>query len=88
MLITVRRPSSYWKMEYNLREVPRANYKDLADVKLPRAQPQMTESKLYPVEIVEEEEDQVKVHYIGYDSAYDEWKKKRSLRFWMTTSRD
>ena len=52
-------------MEYNLREVPRANYKDLADVKLPRARPQATESKLYPVEIVEEEEDRVKVHYIG-----------------------
>lgn len=63
-------------MEYNLREVPRANYNDLADVKLPRARPQMTESKLYSVEIVEEEEDRVKVHYIGYDSAHDEWKKE------------
>ena len=36
-----------------ISEVPRANYKDLADVKLPQARPQMTESKLYPVEIVE-----------------------------------
>ena len=79
LFITIRRPSSYWKMEYNLREVPRANYNDLADVKLPRARPQMTESKLYSVEIVEEEEDRVKVHYIGYDSAHDEWKKKEEL---------
>ena len=68
-----------WQTSNNLREVPRANYKDLADVKLPRARPQMTESKLYPVEIVEEEEDRVKVHYIGYDSAHDEWKKKEEL---------
>ena len=31
-------------MEYNLREVPRTNYKDLADVKLPRTQPRTMES--------------------------------------------
>jgi len=45
---------------------------DLADVKLPRAWPKTVEAKLYPVDIVEEEEDRVKVHYIGYDSAHDE----------------
>ena len=27
-----------------------------------------------------EEEDRVKVHYIGYDSAHDEWKKREELK--------
>ena len=40
-------------MEYNLRGVPRTDYKDLADVKLPRARPKTVEAKLYPVDIVE-----------------------------------
>ena len=67
-------------MEYNLREVTRANYKDLANVKLPEARPQAMESKLYPVEIVEEE-DRVKVHYIGYDSAQDNGKERGARDF-------
>ena len=52
---------------------------DLADMKLPRAWPKTVEAKLYPVDIVEEEEDRVKVHYIGYDSAHDEWKNREEL---------
>jgi len=48
-------------------------------VKLPRARPKIVEAKLYPVDIVEEEEDRVKVHYIGYDSAHDEWKNREEL---------
>jgi len=52
-LTTGRRSNTDWKMEYNLRGVPRTDYKDLADVKLPRARPKTIKAKLYPVDIVE-----------------------------------
>ena len=37
--------------------------------------------KLYSVEIIEREDDRVKVHYVGYSSKYDEWKDKSEFEF-------
>ena len=35
--------------------------------------------KLYHIEVVEEEEGKVKVHYTGYSSDFDEWKLKKDI---------
>ena len=53
------------------------NYRELADVRLPKAARKRTKVKneeLFPITIVERQESRVKVHYIGYSSNYDEWK--------------
>ena len=34
---------------------------------------------LYDIEVIEEDGPRVKVHYIGYDSTYDEWKPKEEI---------
>ena len=53
------------------------NYREADMVKLPRAS--RSEDKLYPVTILEQDNDKVKVHYIGYSSSYDEWKDEDEL---------
>lgn len=35
--------------------------------------------QLYDIEIIEEEGSKVKIHYIGYDSRFDEWKPKEEV---------
>ena len=44
-------------------------------------------AKLYPVEILQTEGDRVKVHYAGYSSVHDEWKKTNELEVLQATSR-
>jgi hypothetical protein len=34
---------------------------------------------LFPIEVVEEDPNRYKVHYIGYNSEYDEWKEKDTI---------
>ena len=53
------------------------NYREADMVKLPRAS--RSQDKIYPVTIVEQDSDKVKVHYIGYSSDYDEWKNEDEL---------
>ena len=66
------------KLRYN-----KSNYKELSSVKLPRgtkrSQRTMAEDQLYPVNILEKRDGQVKVHYVGYDDEYDEWKEEGDL---------
>lgn len=64
-----------------LRSVKRVDYSELSDVKLPREKKakvakEADRDKLYPVEIVEQDDSngRFKVHYIGYSSQYDEWR--------------
>ena len=69
-------------MAYNLRNQEAKNYKSIEDgVKLPRrARVSVDSKKLYPVSVIEEEDDRVKIHYEGYSDEYDEWRSKtRSL---------
>lgn len=69
------------------RSIPRVNYKSLVYSKLPRAQLQEPSSssqaddldRLYRVNIIDEEEDQVKIHYIGFSRKYDEWRPKSEV---------
>ena len=59
------------------------SYRDLLSCKIPRIPRRTTKKydsqKLYSVEIVETEDDRVKVHYVGYSSKYDEWKDKSEI---------
>ena len=40
---------------------------------------ELTQDKLYPVEVVERNGSQVKIHYIGYDNSTDEWRELTDL---------
>lgn len=71
-------------MAYSLRAKPRKNYKEMADIQLPRsirARNPEPEDKLYPVEVVERDamNRRVKVHYLGYGTEYDEWKEDSEI---------
>ena len=65
------------QMAYKLRQGPKKNYKELDDMKLPRAKrttKQKLTDQLCAIEVLEEKDDQVKIHYTGYSSNYDEWR--------------
>lgn len=60
----------------NRTRAPSQNLIEAADqgaVTLPRKE---RKDKLYEIEIVAEDGPRVKVHYLGYESKYDEWKLK------------
>ena len=64
---------------YNLRPRPRINYKALLELKLPKLTAssggrasRKIDTQLYPVEVVETEGTQVKIHYVGYADKHDE----------------
>lgn len=60
-----------------MRKKSRVNYKDLAEIKLPREKRRRavnSSDQLFPVSVVERKESQVKIHYVGYTSIHDEWR--------------
>ena len=65
------------------RSVGRPNYRELADVKVPRRTScakiigdiSSKSSTLYRLKILERDDRRVKVRYIGYSKKYDEWRK-------------
>ena len=72
------------------RSVSRQNYRELADVKLPKRSRSINSSKstssaspetsvLYRLRVLERDEDRVKVRYIGYGSKYDEWRRLEDI---------
>ncbi len=72
-------------MAYALRAQAKKNYKELSDVRLPRALRQgaktQTKDDLYDVEVVDEDQSsgRVKVHYVGYGEECDEWKEQSDV---------
>ena len=69
---------------YDLRQRVKKNYRELSDTKLPRASRQSSKQnsdELYTIEIIEEREDEVRIHYVGYSSKHDEW-RSRCHRKW------
>ena len=59
------------------RTIEQKNYKEIADVQIPRCRRALqkpAKDQLYPIEIMErdDEQGQAKVHYIGYGECYDE----------------
>ena len=61
-------------MEGRRRSKIRVDYRQLADIKLPRTPKKVRKPELYPIRIAKRDGARVKVHYIGYSSSYDEWK--------------
>ena len=70
-----------------LRKRKRVNYKSLTELSLPKARRVQNQEKLYPVEVVEREDNRVKIHYVGYDSSHDEWHEYDDIVH-LTTSPD
>lgn len=67
-------------MAYQLRQGQRKNYRELADTKLPRAKrTRKQDDNLYAIEVLEEKDGQVKIHYTGYSGDYDEWRNKEDI---------
>ena len=47
----------------------------------------MPTKQMYEIEVVEREDERIKIHYIGYSDKYDEWKlKSKTLFFLQETS--
>ena len=70
-------------MAYNLRNHERINYRAIENPTLLRDRATRTQGsqRLYELEIVEEDDytGWVKVHYIGYNLEYDEWRNKEDV---------
>ena len=82
--VTVTRPVEQLAMAVaTLRPKCRKNYRELADIKLPKAKKQAqksSRSQLYPVNVVERGENgRVKVHYIGFSHEFDEWREPSDI---------
>ena len=72
------------------RSIYRQDYRELADVKVPKRSCSSTSSKhtssalpqasvLYRLRVLERDENRVKVRYIGYGSKYDEWRRLEEI---------
>lgn len=65
-------------MAYNLRSSEPKNYS--VDIKLPRATrtSRSTTDELYPIEVIQQDGDRVKIHYVGYGED-DEWREMTDI---------
>lgn len=64
---------------YTLRAGTNRNYRQLANFKLPRERRISSEDRLYPVEVIETDGPQARIHYVGYDNSSDEWRELTEL---------
>ena len=64
---------------YNFRKHAVRDYQQLTSIKLPRESKKQAIQKLYPMEVVDRYDSQVRIHYIGYDDEYDEWREADGL---------
>ena len=68
-------------MAYQFCQSQQINYCELADTNPPQAKrtERQQDDKLYAIEVLEEKDEQVKIHYTGYSSDYDEWRNKEDI---------
>ena len=70
---------------HSKRKQNKVDYKQLSDTKFPRAKrvrrqkPDDICDEVFPIEILQREDQRVQVHYIGYDTKYDEWKDEAEI---------
>ena len=60
----------------------KANYKELSCFKLPKSfgkRPRKVAEKLYPVNVIEKQDGRVKIHYVGYEDHFDEWRNEEEV---------
>ena len=55
------------------------NYRELTAVKLPRARKSAGKDKLYAIEVVEIDGSRGRIHYVGYNNCFDEWRELSEL---------
>ena len=71
-------------MAYDLRVRKVKNYKEIVSVEQCKAaaKKRPREEKLYELEVVEKDKPnrRVKVHYVGYDAEYDEWRDEKDVK--------
>ena len=63
---------------YNLRASSK-NYRELTAIKLPKACKTSRKDKLYPIEVVETDGCRGRIHYVGYNDSFDEWRDLSEL---------
>ena len=65
-------------MTYDLKARKVKNYKEVANIEFCKVgmRKRPREEKLYELEVIEKDRQnrRVKVHYVGYESEYDEWR--------------
>lgn len=64
---------------YSLRSKERKNYREIADIRLPRPKRLQAINKLYLVEVLQRENGRVKTHYVGYSDINDEWHDEEEI---------
>ena len=60
----------------------KANYKELSQLNLPKSsikRRRKVSKKLYPISVIEKQENRVKIHYIGYEDHFDEWRDEAEV---------
>ena len=63
---------------YNLHASSK-NYRELTAIKLPKACKTSRKDKLYPIEVVETDGCRGRIHYVGYNDSFDEWRDLSEL---------
>ena len=66
--------TSHYFLRANSRD-----YRQLNTIKLPRAHKSSSKEKLYPIEVVEIDGSRGRIHYVGYNSCFDEWRDLAEL---------
>ena len=61
--------------DYNLRRKHSKDYRQMNNLDLPRSKRTSRMNKLYPISIVGRDGSRVKIHYVGYSDAYNEWRE-------------
>ena len=76
--LTSRMTKETRNQKYCLRDLRPQNYRnDFQLPRLSRCQKKVTnDDKLYPVDIIEKKGNRVKIHYIGYEDEFDEWREE------------
>ena len=73
-------------MAYDLRAQKVTNYKEVVSVEQCKAavKKRPREEKLYELEVVEKDKRnrRVKVHYVGYDAEYEEWRDEKDVNIY------
>ena len=75
-------------MAYDLRARKLKNYKEVANIEFCKVgtRKRSREEKLYELEVIEKDRQnrRVKVHYVGYESEYDEWRDEKDVNILLS----
>ena len=73
------------------RRIPRPDYRIMADITVPKGtcsqqrapktgtQAHKNPTQLFHLQVIDEDNELVKVHYVGYENEFDEWRSKSDV---------